>query len=147
MKLRTLIASLLFVTTLSADDGLWMPQQIPALGAELKKLGLQLDPNAFADLTAFPMGAIVSTGGCSASFVSPEGLIATNHHCVYGSLQFNATPQNDIVRNGFLARTRAQEIQAAPDARIYVTTAIEDVTQRVLAPFPAGITDADRSAA
>src|SRR5688572_5312911 len=130
-----------------ADDGLWMPQQIPALGDELKKLGLQLDPNQFANLTGFPMGAVVSTGGCSASFVSPEGLIATNHHCVYGALQFNATPQNDIVRNGFLARTRAQEIQAAPDARIYVTTAIEDVTQRVLAPFPAGITDADRSAA
>ncbi len=61
----------------SADDGLWMPQQIPAVAAELKKLGLQLDPNQFADLTGFPMGAIVSLGGCSASFVSPDGLLAT----------------------------------------------------------------------
>jgi hypothetical protein len=145
--LLSVMAALSLAVPAAGDDGLWMPQQIPALGDELKKLGLQLDPNQFANLTGFPMGAIVSTGGCSASFVSPEGLLATNHHCVYGALQFNATPQNDIVSNGFLARTRAEEIQASPDARIYVTTAIEDVTQRVLAPFPAGIADADRSAA
>ena len=144
---KTFSALLLtFSFSLSAQDGsLWMPQQIPALADELKQLGLKIEPQQLADLTGFPMGAIVSTGGCSASFVSPDGLIATNHHCVYGALQFNATPQNDIVRNGFLARDRAQEIQASPDARIYVTTAIEDVTNRVLAPFPARTTDAQRS--
>jgi hypothetical protein len=128
-----------------ADDGMWTPQQIPALGEELKKLGLQMDPKQFADLTGFPMGAIVSTGGCSASFVSPEGLIATNHHCVHAALAYNSTPQNDIVRNGFLAKTRAEEIQAAPDARIYVTTGIEDVTKQILAAFPKNTTDAERS--
>jgi hypothetical protein len=146
MKKLFLSLSLLLSTSLFADDGMWMPQQIPAVGDELKQLGLQLDPKQFSDLTGFPMGAVVSTGTCSASFVSPDGLIATNHHCVYGALQYNATPQNDIVRNGFLARQRSEEIQALPDARIFVTTAIEDVTSRVLAPFPAGITDAERAA-
>ena len=136
---------MLFALSAIADDGLWMPQQIPALGAELKQLGLQLDPNAFADLTGFPMGAIVSTGGCSASFVSPDGLIATNHHCVAGALQYNATPDNDIVRNGFLAKTRDAEIQATPTARIYVTTNIEDVTNRILGSFPKNTTDRDRA--
>ena len=116
---------MLTALTASADDGMWMPQQIPVLGDELKKLGLQIDPKQFADLTGFPMGAIVSIGGCSASFVSPEGLLATNHHCVAGALQFNSTPENDILRNGFLARERGQEIQATPDARVFVTTAIE----------------------
>jgi Peptidase S46 len=145
MKLRILLATLLLTTTVLADDGLWMPQQVPAIGAELKKLGLQLDPNAFADLTGFPMGAVVSTGGCSASFVSPDGLIATNHHCVYGALQFNATPENDIVKNGFLAKTREAEIQASPDARIFVTTSIEDVTDRILGTFPKNTTDRDRA--
>ena len=128
-----------------ADDGLWMPQQLPALGAELKKLGLQIDPNQFADLTGFPMGAIVSIGGCSASFVSPDGLVATNHHCVYGALQFNATPENDLVKNGFLARAKKDEIQATPDARVYVTTAIEDVTKQILASFPKNTGDRDRA--
>lgn len=129
----------------AADDGMWMPQQVPALADELKKLGLQLDPNQFADLTGFPMGAIVSTGGCSASFVSPEGLIATNHHCVAGALQYNSTPENDLLRNGFLARTRSEEIQATPDARIFVTTHIEDVTQQIMAKFPAKSDDAARA--
>jgi len=131
--------------TASADDGLWMPQQIPVLGEELKKLGMQMDPNQFADLTAFPMGAIVSIGGCSASFVSPDGLLATNHHCVAGALQYNSTPENNLLKNGFLARERSQEIQASPDARVFVTTKIEDVTKQILAPFPAGTTDADRT--
>ena len=141
----TAVLALAFSTAALADDGMWMPQQIPTLGDELKKLGLQLDPKQFADLTGFPMGAVVSTGGCSASFVSPAGLIATNHHCVYGALAYNATPENDIVKNGFLAKTREEEIQAAPDARIYVTTGIEDVTSQILAAFPRNTSDADRN--
>jgi len=132
-------------TSVLADDGMWMPQQIPALGDELKKLGLQMDPKQFADLTGFPMGAIVSLGGCSGSFVSPEGLIATNHHCVYGALQYNSTAQNDLVKNGFLAKSKSDEIQALPDARVYVTTSIEDVTSQILGPFPAKTTDAQRT--
>ena len=138
------LVALALGTGVAADDGMWMPQQIPALGDELKKLGLQMSPNQLADLTGFPMGAIVSLGGCSASFVSPEGLVATNHHCVYGALQYNSTAQNDLVKNGFLAKTKAEEIQALPDARVYVTTSIEDVTGQILSAFPANTTDAER---
>jgi hypothetical protein len=143
---RALGAFLMFAAfAAAADDGLWMPQQVPLVGDELKKLGLQIDPKQFADLTGFPMGAIVSIGGCSASFVSPEGLLATNHHCVAGALQYNSTPQNDLLENGFLARERKQEIQAAPDARVFVTTSIEDVTNQILAAFPNGTSDAERA--
>ena len=144
-RLKYVLIALTLTLPVLANDGLWMPQQIPALGGELKRLGLQIDPAQFGDLTGFPMGAIVQVGGCSASFVSPEGLVATNHHCVFGALQYNATPQNDIIRNGFLARTRKDEIQASPDTRIYVTTAIEDVTPQILAPFPAKTGDAARA--
>lgn len=144
-RFLALIAALALPIIAVADDGMWMPQQIPAVGDELKKLGLQLDPKQFADLTGFPMGAIVSIGGCSASFVSPEGLLATNHHCVYGALQFNSTPEKDYVANGFLAKDKSEEIQATPDARVYVTTNIEDVTQKVLGTIPAKATDAERS--
>jgi hypothetical protein len=145
MKLRLLLASLLLTSVALADDGMWTPQQVPALGEELKKLGLQIDPNQFADLAGFPMGAIVSLGGCSASFVSPQGLLVTNHHCVFGALQFNATKENDIIRNGFLAKTLKDEIQASPDQRVFVTTNIEDVTKTILAAFPKGTTDRDRA--
>ena len=113
-------------------QGMWMPQQVPELAGRLEGSGLELDPASLADLTGFPMGAIVSTGGCSASFVSPEGLIATNHHCVYGYLQYNSSAEQDLLTNGFLASSRAAEIQASPDAKIFVTTRIEDVTAQVL---------------
>ncbi|MGZ5431132.1 MAG: S46 family peptidase, partial [Thermoanaerobaculia bacterium] len=76
---------------------MWMPQQIPQLAERLKGMGFRGDPKAFADLTGQPMGAIVSLGGCSASFVSPDGLIVTNHHCVQGALQFNSTPQKNLM--------------------------------------------------
>jgi Peptidase S46 len=144
-RMFTGLLALVLASAALADDGMWMPQQIPALSEDLKKLGLQMDPKQLADLTGFPMGAIVSLGGCSASFVSPEGLVATNHHCVAGALQYNSTAQNDILKNGFLAKTRGEEIQALPDARIYVTTAIDDVTGQILAELPAGTTDAERT--
>jgi hypothetical protein len=144
-RLLALLAMLAVPFAAAADEGMWMPQQVPALADELKKLGLQLDPNSFADLTAFPMGAIVSLGGCSASFVSPEGLVATNHHCVAGMLQYNSTKENDLLKNGFLAKDKSQEIEASPGSRMFVTQSIEDVTKQILAPFPARTSDAERA--
>ena len=140
-----ILAALLVVPGVHADEGMWMPQQIPALGDELKGMGLQLDPQSFADLTGFPMGAIVSLGGCSAAFVSPEGLIVTNHHCVYGALQYNSTPERDLITSGFLARTKAEELQALPTARVYVTSAIEDVTGAISGDLDRGLSDLERA--
>src|SRR5664280_3185765 len=78
-----------------------------------------------------PMGAIVSLGGCSASFVSPDGLIVTNHHCVQGALQFNSTPQKNLMEDGFLATAREQELTAGPGSRVYVTTSVVEVTDEI----------------
>ncbi|HEY5609773.1 MAG TPA: S46 family peptidase, partial [Thermoanaerobaculia bacterium] len=130
-KLLTFVL-LLASASAFADEGMWMPQQVPQLAEHLKKMGLKLDPNQLSDLTGFPMNAIVSTGGCSASFVSPQGLIVTNHHCVYGYLQYNSSAEKNLIAQGFLAKTMAEEPQASPDARVFVTTAIEDVTTKIL---------------
>lgn len=116
---------------------MWMPQQIPAVADRLKAAGLELEPSALTDLTGFPMGAIVAIPGCTASFVSDQGLAVTNHHCAYGSISYNATPENDILRNGFLAANVAEEIPAAPGTRIWVTTSIEDVTGAITDKLPA----------
>ena len=126
------LATAAFASRLLAGEGMWMPEQVPQLAPELVRMGLKIDPRKLSDLTGDPMGAIVSLGGCSASFVSPRGLIVTNHHCVYSYLQFNSTPERDLIEKGFLAKTTADEIAAAPDARVWVTTSIEDVTARVL---------------
>ncbi len=97
-----------------------MPMQIPSLAGRLRALGFRGDPSAFADLTGDPLGAIVWLGGCSASFVSPDGLIATNHHCVQFALQRTSTPERNLLRNGFLARTRSEELWSGPLTRAYV---------------------------
>jgi hypothetical protein len=128
-----LIGLSLFAALLFADEGMWMPQQIPEMAARLKALGFQGDPKAFADLSGQPMGAVVSLGGCTASFVSPHGLIVTNRHCVSGGLQFNSTPARNLLQNGYLARTRDQELPNGPGSRVYVTTSVADVTPRSLA--------------
>jgi len=86
-----------------AAEGMWLPDQLPKIGAALEAAGLKTPPENFADLTGDPMGAIVSLGGCSASFVSPEGLVVTNHHCAYGTIQFNSTEEHNFLEDGFLA--------------------------------------------
>lgn len=125
--------------------GMWMPGQMAAHADTLKKLGLAYDPAALTDPTAFPLGAVVSLGGCSASFVSPDGLIITNHHCVTGALQYNSTPEKNLLVDGYLAKDRAAEKWAGPTQRVYVTTAFTDVTDEVLAGTDAVEDDAARS--
>jgi hypothetical protein len=119
---------------------MWMPSQLPGLAGELKAAGLELEAGTLADLTAYPMGAVVWLGGCTASFVSEQGLVITNHHCAYGSIQHNSTDENNILEKGFLARTFADELPAAPGTRVLVTTEVEDVTERILAAIPEGAT-------
>lgn len=116
---------------LAAKEGMFTPEQLPEIADDLREAGLELDPDALSDLTGFPMGAVVSLGGCSASFVSPQGLVVTNHHCARGSVQYNSTAENNYLENGFLAKTMGAELPAAPGSRIYVTTEFSDVTQRM----------------
>lgn len=113
--------------------GMWMPHQIADIhGKTLKKMGLEIDPDVFSDPLQFPLNAIVSLGGCSASFISPDGLVITNYHCVRGYLQYNSTKDNNLLHTGFLAKSREEEISAGPTARVYVTTAVIDVSNRML---------------
>ena len=129
---------------LQANEGMWMPQQIPALAAKLRALGFVGDPKSFADLTGQPMGAIVSLGGCTASFVSPDGLIVTNHHCVTGGLQFNSTPERNLLRDGYLAKTREDELSNGPGSRVFVTTSVVDVTTAITGGMAPTATDRER---
>jgi hypothetical protein len=129
--LLILIAALFSCDAVKADEGMWMPQQVPGLANRLLGMGFKGNPKTFADLTGQPMGAVVSLGGCTASFVSPEGLIATNHHCVTGALQFNSNSGRDLLKDGYLAGTREQELYSGPGARVYVTTSVADVTEAI----------------
>jgi hypothetical protein len=128
-------ASALIMATpaaVTADEGMWLPSQTGAIAEQMKAAGLELDAATLGDLQRPPLTAIASLGGCSAAFLSPEGLVATNHHCVAGSLQYNSSPENDYLTNGFLAKTLADEIPAAPGSRVYVIEDLRDVTKDVM---------------
>jgi hypothetical protein len=146
---KLLLALFTLATSVSAptfaDEGMWMPQQMPQVAAELKKNGIVVDANRLSDLTGDPLNAVISLGGCTASFVSPDGLIVTNHHCAFGSIQHNSSAERDLIRNGFLAKTRDEELPAAPGTKVWVTTNIEDVTAKVTAGLAADAADADRA--
>ncbi|QBE64126.1 S46 family peptidase [Pseudoduganella lutea] len=145
MKKSLLALAIMSITSAHADEGMWMPQQLPQIAKQLKAAGLKLDPNSLTRLTEFPAGAIVSLGGCSASFVSPQGLVVTNHHCIYNSVAQASTPERDLLANGFVARSLGEELPAAPGTRVFVTKEVLNVTDKVVTPEVAKLSGKARS--
>lgn len=116
-----------------ADEGMWMPTQLPALAKPLKAAGFKGDPRDLANVTAPPLSAVVRAGGGTASFVSPEGLLLTNHHVAMGVIQYNSTPEHNLIDEGFIAKGRGDERPSNPDFRVLVTVGFDKVTDQVLA--------------
>ncbi|MBL8296752.1 MAG: S46 family peptidase [Rhodanobacteraceae bacterium] len=128
-----------FTTLAAADEGMWQPAQLPAIANQLKQRGLELPPARLTDLAGPTMGAVVSIGGCTASFVSPEALVVTNHHCAYGAIQYNSTAERNLIKDGFLARTQAEELPGDPNLRVYVTDEIRDITREIVGQIDAKV--------
>jgi hypothetical protein len=137
-------AAILGAAAAHADEGQWQPYQLPQLKSELKRIGITIPAEKLADLSKHPMSAIVALPGCSASFVSSAGLVVTNHHCAYGAIQRNSTPEHNYIADGFLARTRAQELPGGPNSLVYVTDKVENVTARVLKDVTPGMSGKQR---
>ena len=144
MKLRwmTLALILSLVLAAGADEGMWMPHQM--IGLNLKSLGLQMDPGDLykKDGTGL-MSAVVNLGGGTGEFVSPEGLVLTNHHVAYGAIQRASSKEKDYITDGFMARTRGEEIQAQ-GYQVGVLLGYEDVTAKVNAYFKPKMTPRER---
>src|SRR5690606_5130482 len=111
---------------------MWLPGQLPQHAAAFEQLGLEIPVSQLADPTQPPLSAVVSLGFCTASFVSPDGLLITNHHCVTGYLQYHSTKEHNYVETGFLAKSRAEEKWNGPTAKVWVTQKNTDVTEQVL---------------
>jgi len=116
-----------------ADEGMWMPSQLPELSTQLQAAGFRSDPRALADVTRPPLSAVVKIGGATGSFVSPDGLLLTNHHVAYGVIQYNTKPGANLIDDGFVSHSRSEELPSNPDFRVLVTTAFDKVTDKVLA--------------
>jgi hypothetical protein len=129
-----------------ALDGKWTPAQVLDIDAKwLRKQGLQLSPSALWDAkrgTGLLTGA-VNIGGCTGAFVSATGLIVTNHHCLFNVVQEHSTPARDLISQGFLARSAAEELPGS-NVRVEIPRRFTDVTAQVLAAVPAGSDPATR---
>ena len=115
------------------DEGMYMPDKISTID-NLRKRGLKIRPEEIYNPAGVGLSdAIIRLSiGCTAEFVSPQGLILTNHHCAFDALVSASTPSNDLVENGFRTDGRTGEIQAK-DYSIFITERSEDVTAKVTA--------------
>lgn len=98
---------------------------------QLTAKGLQIPTETISQLMAFPLDALICLGGCTASFVSPKGLIVTNYHCAYGSIQHNSSAENHLIEKGFLANTIEGELLTVPGSRVYVAESFDEVTAQI----------------
>ncbi|WP_372707681.1 S46 family peptidase [Brevundimonas sp.] len=114
-------------TSARADEGMWTFDNFPIQTVN-DKYGTRID-QAWLDRVR---NASVRIQGCSASFVSEEGLILTNWHCVVGCVQELSSPGNDYVKNGWMPASREEE-KRCPGQTAEVLVDIVDVTDRVLA--------------
>ncbi|SEF59864.1 S46 family peptidase [Parabacteroides chinchillae] len=118
-----------------ADEGMWLlpllqQQKLP----EMKALGLKLeDYDIYSpDSASLKDAVVIFGGGCTGEVVSPDGLILTNHHCGYGSIQQHSTLEHDYLTDGFWAATRDQEL-SNPGLTVTFIDQIDDVTEYVRA--------------
>lgn len=132
-----LVLSFAASSIFAVDEGMFAPGQIAGLGPMLKKRGLKIDPkdiwnpgNGGLTDAIVRLNAGAGGGSCTAEFVSPDGLILTNHHCGFDALVTASTPQKDLVETGFNAGSRAGEYSAKGYA-VFITTRVDDVTAKV----------------
>jgi len=130
-----MIVAVLFSTStfaLAFDEGMYAPGQIASL--PLAKKGLKIKPTEIYNTGGVGLtDAIIRLSiGCTAEFVSPDGLILTNHHCGFEALVSASTPEKDLVESGFRTDSRSGEI-SAKDYSITLTHRIEDVTAKIKA--------------
>ncbi len=114
----------------SADDGMFPMSELSRLN--LRERGLEITADQlFNPREVSLVDGICRVNGCTGSFVSPDGLIITNHHCAFGAIQKASNQARDLLRDGFRAATRAEEIPS-PDYQVRITEDYEDVSDRVL---------------
>lgn len=120
------------------DEGMYPLSELNRAG--LQKAGLKINEEEIYNPGHVGLvDALVQVGGCSGSFVSPNGLIITNHHCAFSAVQQASSPERNYLEDGFVAESREQEIPAT-GLSIRITDSYQDVSEEVLSSV-ADITD------
>ena len=134
----TLVMVLLLGLYSFAQEGMWLLTQIDQLDLNKKGLTVPVSDLFNKDKPAL-FSAVLQIGGGTGSFVSPDGLVLTNHHVAYRALQRSSSTNSDYITKGYLALNRKEEIKA-PGYRALMVIDMKDVTQEVVEAAK-GITD------
>ena len=132
-----------------ADEGMWLLPLIEKLNmGKMTALGLKLSADDIYSINKACVkdAIVIFGGGCTAEIVSPQGLVLTNHHCGYGSIQAHSSVDHDYLRDGFWAKTKEEELPN-PNLSVTFLIRIENVTTQVLANVKQGMSETDRTAA
>jgi len=135
---RSLILSLLLIGStahpLLAHEGMWLPVLLQQLNEkEMKDMGLRI---SIADIYSVNNGSLkdavfIFGGGCTSEIISGQGLLLTNHHCGYSAIQSHSSMANNYLRDGFVAKTQAEELPS-PGITATRIVRIDEVTSQIL---------------
>ena len=122
-----------------ATEGMWIPALLQAVEGDMQDIGLKLTAEDIYSINRSSLkDAIVQFGGgCTASLISDQGLLLTNHHCGYGQIQSHSSLERDILKDGFWAMTQEEELMNPGLTAMFIVR-IEDVTDSVQTARAAG---------
>ncbi|MFZ4741919.1 MAG: S46 family peptidase, partial [Bacteroidales bacterium] len=154
MKKLSLVFSLLIFlnfipASLKADEGMWIPMLLQQLNQkEMQTMGMKITAEDIYSInhSSLKDAILLFGGGCTAEFVSSQGLIFTNHHCGYGTIQSHSSLDHDYLTNGFWAMKPSEEL-ANPGLTATLLVKMEDVTAKVLAVLNKNMTETQREEA
>jgi hypothetical protein len=133
------------VPNMLADDGMFPMSELPRVN--LRERGIELTAEQLFNPSEISLvDGICRVNGCTGSFVSDSGLIITNHHCAFDAIQKASTSDRDLLTNGFIAGSRAEEIPA-PDYQVRITENYRDISAEVLSVVREGMSFLERTKA
>lgn len=135
-----------FQTKVKADEGMWVPMFLKQLNIkDMQKKGFKLSADDIYSLNQASLkdAIIIFGGGCTGEIVSPEGLIFTNHHCGYGSIQKVSTIEHDYLTDGFWSKNKEEEIPIEGLSVKFMRN-MSDVTAQMLAGINDTMTESER---
>lgn len=142
------LAMLFFSNIAKADEGMWLLNLLEKLNyQDMQAKGLRLTPEQLYSVnhSSLKDACIWFNGGCTGEIISSEGLILTNHHCGYDAIAELSTTQDNILDNGFWAKTRAEERKPITPMSITRVVRVDDITNDVIGKL-AGVEEKDRAA-
>ncbi len=142
-----LISLIFFISSgAKADEGMWLLSLLEKLNmGTMTEMGLKLSAEEIYSINqpSLKDAVVIFGGGCTGEIVSSQGLLLTNHHCGYGTINSHSTTENNYLRDGFWAMTREEEL-VSPDLSVTFLVRIEDVSEQINSRVKDKMTEEER---